>query len=61
MEHDNVPQRLTDKEFEIMMREFDLAQDWMRERIELGRRRLIALSPGAVVEDADVCRGDSSG
>lgn len=61
MEHDNVPQRLTDKEFEVMMREFDLAQEWMLDQIEFGRRRLIALSRGAVVEDADLCREDNSG
>ncbi len=54
MDHDNVPQRLTDKEFEVMMCEFDLAQDWMRDQIELGGRRPIALSPAAGAEDADV-------
>ncbi|MEE4665197.1 hypothetical protein V2J91_05145 [Pseudomonas alliivorans] len=61
MEHDNFPKRLTDKEFEVMMREFDLAQDWMRDQIELVRTRLVALSPEPVVEDADVCRKDNGG
>lgn len=61
MEHDNFPKRLTDKEFEVMMREFGLAQDWMRDQIDLVRRRLVALSPETVVEDADVFREYNSG
>lgn len=58
MEHDNVPPRLTDKEFEVMMREFDLAQDWMLDQIELGRTRSFDRCHAPRLANQGVNRGD---
>jgi hypothetical protein len=51
MEANQVPRALTDEEFDSMMREFDLAGDWMLER--LAHRRQQSQAAVCAGRDAD--------
>ncbi len=53
MEANQVPRALTDEEFDSMMREFELAGDWMLER--LAQRRQQSQATTRAGRDADGC------